>query len=407
MNYSREKIEALQEQYGLPLHIFDEKGFIDNYNNLYSAMSSLYGGYRISYSFKTNYTPYICLTAKKLGAYAEVVSDMEYSLARKIGYEDKNIIFNGPDKGIAGINAFLNGAVVNVDGLDELDGYCEAAENNPARDYKIGLRINLDIGQGFVSRFGMDEEGIKTAFQRVSKVRNLNITGLHCHISRCRSEEAWKNRTDYMLKIADCYFDEPPEYIDLGSGMFGSMAPELAKQFDGIPNYEDYARVTAGIVAEHYQGQKKPILFTEPGTTLINRFVDCITRVESIKRIKSHCFAVLNGSIHNLGETCTLKKLPVQIVPGGMTQEYYQSIDLSGYTCLEQDILLSGFEGKLAKGDYVVFENTGGYSNVLKPPFIRPGCAMIVKKPEGTYEQIKASETNEEIFKTYMFKDEG
>ena len=208
-----------------------------------------------------------------------------------------------------------------------------------------------------------------------------------------------------MLQLAERFFENAPEYIDLGSGMFGRMAPALAAQFDSIPTYEEYAQVTARIVADHYRGQQKqPILFTEPGTTLINRFVNCITRVESIKSINGHKFAVLNASIHNLGETCTLKRLPVQIIPGGSPQIDYQSIDLTGYTCLEQDVLLPSFKGKMAKGDYVVFENTGGYSNVLKPPFIQPGCVMIAEKLDGTYELIKDIETYEYIFQTYFFR---
>ncbi|MBR3241548.1 MAG: hypothetical protein IKF90_02455 [Parasporobacterium sp.] len=403
MDHSREKIEALCSRFGSPLNVFDEKGFIDNYKKLNDAMASLYGKYRISYSFKTNYTPYICGTAKRLGAYAEVVSGMEYALAKRIGYGDKNIIFNGPEKGAKGTEAFLNGCIVNADSLDELAVYCAVARENSESSFKIGLRVNLDISQGFVSRFGMDEKDLEKAFQFVSQIANIKIAGLHCHISRCRGKEAWKKRTEYMLELADRFFKDPPEYIDLGSGMFGSMATELASQFDVIPTYEEYAQATAGIVAEHYKGTDEPVLFTEPGTTLVSRYVECITRVESIKRIKDHYFAVLNGSMHNLGETCTLKRLPVKVIPGGELQEYYESIDLTGYTCLEQDVLLPGFKGRIAPGDYVVFENTGGYSTVLKPPFIRPDCAMIAERPDGEFVLIKAPETFEDIFRTFTF----
>ena len=407
MNYTRKTVESLLCQYGLPLYIFDEKGFVENYNKLYSVMSSSYGNYRIAYSYKTNYTPYICKTAKRLGAYAEVVSGMEYNLAKQIGYDDQHIIFNGPDKGLEGFEAFKCGSLINADSLDELTRYCEIAKTNPERTYKIGLRVNLDIGQNFISRFGMDEEDIATAFQIVSEIRNLKIAGLHCHISRCRSKEAWKKRTEYMLHLADSYFVQPPEYIDLGSGMFGSMAPDFAAQFDYVPTYEEYADVTAGLFATHYSGMKTiPVLFTEPGTTLINRFIECITRVDTIKKINNHFFAVLNGSIHNLGETSKLKRLPVQIIPGGEAQVNYEHIDFTGYTCLEQDVLLSSYKGVLAPGDYAIFGNVGGYSTVLKPPFIQPDCAMLAVKPNREYHLIKTAETYEDIFKTYIFEDE-
>lgn len=404
MDFTKETIESLSDRFGSPLYLFDEKAFTENYCHLFSAMSSLYEKYRIAYSFKTNYTPYICSTVKRLGAYAEVVSGMEYQLARRIGFEDRAIIFNGPDKGTEGIEAFLSGCILNADSLDELDAFCKTAEANPGSTYKIGLRVNLDIGQEFVSRFGMDEKDLETAFRIVAKVDNLEINGLHCHISRCRGLEAWKRRTEYMLRLSDCFFDAPPEYIDLGSGMFGSMAPEMAAQFDNIPSYEEYAKVTAGIFAEHYRGQSGPILFTEPGTTLVNRFVDCLARVETIKTVRDHSFAVLDCSVHNLGETCTLKRLPVKVIPGGVPQTFFEGIDLTGYTCLEQDVLLPAYHGKLAKGDTVIFGNTGGYSTVLKPPFIRPDCAMIVIQPDGEALQIKKKESYSDVFRNYFFE---
>ncbi len=405
MNASKETIKALFAQYGSPLYVFDEKGFIENYIELNTAMSSYYGKYQIAYSFKTNYTPYICSVVKKLGAYAEVVSGMEYELAKKIGYEDQQIIFNGPDKGEEGNKALLQGCILNVDNLEEFDAYCQVAKRNPDKDFKIGFRANIDVGQGFVSRFGMDEVDLGIAFETVAKISNLKIVGLHCHISRCRSKEAWQKRTRIMLELADRFFEEPPEYIDLGSGMFGSMAPVLAEQFSDVPTYEEYAQVTAGIIAEHYRENNGPILFTEPGTTLINCFVDCLTRIEAIKTIDGHCFAVLNCSEHILGETCTLKKLPITVISGGAEQEYYECIDLTGYTCLEQDVLFPAFQGNLAKGDYVVFGNVGGYSNVLKPPFIRPNCAMIAERPDSEYVLIKKAETSDDIFRTYCFED--
>ena len=79
-------------------------------------------------------------------------------------------------------------------------------------------------------------------------------------------------------------------------------------------------------------------------------------------------------------------------------------VHLESRVPLEQDVLFPAFEGKLAKGDYIVFENTGGYSNVLKPPFIRPDCAMVVRKPDGEYMIIKKPETYEDIFRNYVFE---
>ena len=52
----------------------------------------------IGYSYKTNYLPSLIKEMSNLGAYAEVVSRLEYDLALKIGVKPNKIIFNGPLK---------------------------------------------------------------------------------------------------------------------------------------------------------------------------------------------------------------------------------------------------------------------------------------------------------------------
>ena len=82
-----------------PYYMFYANEFIENYHDLDDSMKAIYPKYQIAYSFKTNYTPAVCSLVKSLGGYAEVVSDMEYSLALKIGFEPNHIVYNGPGKG--------------------------------------------------------------------------------------------------------------------------------------------------------------------------------------------------------------------------------------------------------------------------------------------------------------------
>lgn len=362
-----------------PHYVFKEKEFIDNYKRFFNTFRDIYPEYHVAYSYKTNYTPYICRLVKELGGYAEVVSLMEYDLAKKIGYDDDHIIFNGPCKEIH------PPCLLNVDSISEI---------KKTGDHKIGLRINIDVGQGFVSRFGIDEDQLDEAFDLAGD----RIIGIHCHISQARSLEAWIRRAEMMLKIADRYFGkEGPEYIDLGSGMYGMMNESLKAQFSNVPSYEEYAEAVAGLFAKHYSGKKKPLLFTEPGTTLINKYIEFVCSVESIKHIKSQTFVTLNGSKNNLGEICELKKLPLRVEHIGKDQEELKDAILMGYTCLEHDVMYKGYDGMLGVGDVITFENVGGYSLVSKPPFIRPNCEMYTE--DGKL--IKRRETAEEIFATY------
>ena len=397
------QIEILTEKYGSPMYVFNEQGFVKNYEHLVNAFKQWYDNYQIAYSFKTNYTPYIASIVERLGGFAEVVSGMEYYIAKKIGFSDHKIIFNGPNKGIEGKTAFLNGCILNIDNLEEAKTLCNTARDNPKKFFEVGIRVNIDVGQNFISRFGLDVCDIPVVFELISEIDNIEIVGLHCHISRCRGLEAWAKRAETMLDLADEYFLPVPKYIDLGSGMFGSMDTEFALQFGEVATYEEYASHVAGMFAKHYEHhERKPLLITEPGTTLINKHVDFIGRVDAIKCLRGKNIAILNCSEHNLGETCLLKELPMYIVPVG-AQKSYTDIDITGYTCLEQDVMRKNYNGKLAVGDYVVFGNVGGYSNVLKPPFIMPNCQMIAICPDGNTKVIKKAETYDDILKTYIF----
>lgn len=407
MEYTKELIEDIKCHYGLPCYIFDEMAFCENYQHLLSAMRFWYPKYEIAYSYKTNYAPKLCSIVKEMGGYAEVVSDMEYEIAEAVGYTSERVIYNGPYKGPKLESHILGNGILNIDNLEEVKRVVKFAEQNPEKTFKVGIRVNIAVGQKFISRFGIDADSndLTEAVAHLKSAKNIKLVGLHCHIGQSRSLEAWERRTVQMLALADKYIDGIPEYIDLGSGMNGDMAPEMKAQFSNVPSYEEYAEVTAKIVADHYAGMDnfdKPILFTEPGTTVDNRYMDLVAEVDSIKCIKGKQMAVLNCSFHNLGDVAGSVKLPIIVFPNGSKRGKYTDMDWVGYTCLERDVPYRGYTGELAKGDYIVFGNVGGYSNVDKPPFILPQCAMIGIK-EGAIYTIKRKETTEDILSTYVY----
>lgn len=404
-----ERAYKLLKTYGSPLYVFDEQGFIDNYQQLLFQFRRIYPKYNIAYSYKTNYTPYICQLVKKMGGFAEVVSHMEFQLARKLGYECRHIIYNGPVKGEGLYEQLREGGVVNVDNLEELYRICAFARDHQNIQCKLAFRLNIDIGQPFISRFGIDafNGDLDQAFCMAREHDNIQISGLHCHVGRSRGSEAWKNRVDVMFKLVDRYFANPPEFIDLGSGMNSVMEPELAKQFPGeIPTFEEYASLVATRFAEKYGNlpeKQQPLLLTEPGTTLISGFVSFLCTVDSIKTVRGKTFATFDASSGNMGEICLNKQLPLTVYPRGKNRILVENADFAGYTCLEHDIIYRNYTGMLGAGDVVQFRNLGSYSSVFKPPFIAPNCSMVAIKPDGTSYEIKRKETFEDIFETYTF----
>lgn len=406
MRLNKEIAEELIYKYESPLYVFHKDDFIENYNQLLNAIRKIYPKYNIAYSYKTNYTPGICKTVKELGGLAEVVSEMEYNLAKKIRYNNDEIIFNGPVKGEGLYEHLGNGGVINVDNLDELYKIKAFSNDNLNKEFKVAFRVNLDVGQGFISRFGVDATNgdLDSAIKMVLNQENLKLVGLHCHIGRSRGIDAWKKRINLMLDLVDTYFDGTPMFIDLGSGMNSIMEPELAAQFSGeIPTYEEYADVIASAMKSkygHLPYEEQPLLLTEPGTTVISGYITFLAKVVSIKNIKGKNFAVLDGSDGNIGDICRLKQLPISVYSNG---QEYKDVDFVGYTCIEHDVMYKGYSGKLAVGDIVEFRNVGSYSNVFKPPFILPNGAMIELNEKGQDKLLKRREVFDDIFHTYEF----
>jgi len=400
-------IIQLLKEYGSPLYVFHDAAFIENYEHLCKAMREYYPNYNPGYSYKTNYTPHICKLVKRLGGYAEVVSDMELWVALQCGYENSKIIYNGPCKGKMLEEHLLKGGILNIDNEAEAERVVSFAQQHPEKTFKVNIRITARIDIGFVSRFGVEagSETMDRVVALLKKQNNVKLVGLHMHVSRARYLSAWQERIDQILEAADRYIDGVPEFIDLGSGMFADMEGYLKDQFTiDVPSYEEYAKVVAGTMAKHYaDSEVKPLLVTEPGTTVVSRYMSLVTTITGIKEIAGRNIAICDCDIHEAGETAMMMKVPYTHLKTGKGQASKTPIDITGFTCLEQDILFKDFPDGVHVGDILEFRNVGGYSVVYKPPFIQPCCAMVAIKGDNTVEEIKRKETFEDIFQTFFF----
>lgn len=400
-----EEIKQLSEKVGDAFYMLDGKQFKDNFIELKSEFSKIYPDFNIAYSYKTNYTPKLCRIVDELGGFAEVVSDMEMEIALRIGVEPKKIIWNGPYKNAKKVEQLLvMGGTVNIDSAYEIDLVADIADRHPNHKLNIGIRCNFDVGDGIVSRFGFDieSEDFKKALSLLETHKNLYLIGLQCHFAT-RRLETWKPRAEGMLALID-QLGIVPEHIDLGGGLFGKMADSLKAQFDSeIPTYKQYAEAVAPTFAEHFRNsKKKPLLLIEPGSALVGDCMKFASRVVNIKEVRGKAIATLLGSIYNINPTLNKKNPPIEVYAMGERQREYKDLDFGGFTCIESDYLYRHYDGKLAKGDMVVFGNAGSYSVVLKPPFILPNFP-IIDISDGQLEMIKRGEGFDDLFHTFAF----
>lgn len=400
-------VKDISKEYGKAFYLLDTEQFALNFRELQDAFRSFYPETYIAYSYKTNYIPRLCGLVEELGGYAEVVSDMEYEIARRLGIPAHKVHFNGPVKNADAVNeVVMGGGVVNLDDYVEVGNILQLAAAHPDRTINVGIRCNFEINDGVVSRFGFDvrKPRFGEMVSRLQAVENIRVAGLHCHFAS-RRLDTWRPRADGMAALAEKLCGGTPDHIDLGGGMFGKMRDSLKRQFDTpIPTYMEYAAEAAATMEKHFGGRRgKPKLFIEPGSALVGDAMRFVARVESIKNIRGKDIATLMGSIYNINPTLNKKNPPVEVMhEEGRQAAEYRDIDFAGFTCIETDYLYRGYEGALAVGDFVAFENVGSYSVVLKPPFILPNFPVLELR-DGRVTVVKRQETFDDIFRTYVF----
>ncbi len=398
-------IISLFEKLNTSFYILDSAQFILNYNNLLNAFKKYYSNTHIAYSYKTNYTPKLCHLIDKMGGFAEIVSDMEGEIAYRIGVKPENIYFNGPYKNMNFVERLLlDGGCVNVDSLTELQQIITLSNQYKHKKFNIALRLNFDIQDGVISRFGFDvlDDDFIEAIALIKKNKNIYLKGLHSHFAS-RNISFWPNRIKGIIDIIEKYFPTNTfEFIDLGGGLFGNMKDSLKAQFDtSIPTYEEYAQSVA-IEFENYFKTKtyQPMLFIEPGSALAGDAMKFVAKVVSIKTVRNKSIATLLGSIYNINPTLNKKNPPIHVISYGKEHKEYKDLDFGGFTCIESDYLYRHYNGKLSENDLIVFDNVGSYSVVLKPPFILPNFPVI-DLSDGEVEIIKRAETFDDLFHTY------
>ncbi len=409
MSLNYEILDHMSGHLGDAFYLLDSKKFEKNFDEFLSVFTAIYPKSNIGYSYKTNYTPKLCKLIDAKGGYAEVVSEMEYDLAIKLGVNPEMIIVNGPYKTKQALEKFLlGGSIVNLDSYAEVELLKTIARSHFDKFFSIGLRCNFEINNTSISRFGFDVESdnFRTMFAEISNINNVVIDGIHCHFPD-RDLESYSYRVDKILELAQRLFSTPPKYIDIGGGFYGKMKESLKAQFSTpTVEYGAYANLIATKFSQIYQDHSdkdKPILLLEPGSAIVADTMYFVAKVIDLKEVRGRKIATSSGSKFNIGLLTSTINMPMDVYNKGDTQLPHKEIDIVGFTCIESDCLYKGYSGKMNVGDYLVFSNVGSYSIVFKPQFIMPNVPVIeYSEKMSKYEIVKRQETIDDVFSTFI-----
>lgn len=397
-------LRAVRAQFGSPVFIVSEEALRQSYRAFAAAFRSRYPDTVIAYSYKTNYVPGILRVLHQEGAYAEVVSGFELGLARSLGVQGREIVYNGPHKPLDSLQEAIGlGARINVDSLEELSDLQELARQANRR-VKIGIRVNMALNDPPWDRFGFNLESGQAldACRRVHASPSLSLAGFHLHAGTFLTQvDLYGRAVTGLLTLAKTIEARSwgvVEYLDLGGG-YASHNTLQAQLLPGeltTPGADQYAEAICRPLKAGLRGLKRrPVLILEPGRALVDDPVSLLVSVVAVKTLANGRRGVVVDGGVNLLPTAYYFRHAVhagQVVDGPP-----ESADLLGPLCMQIDVLRRDVAlPPLERGAILLIRQAGAYtiSNSMQFIYPRPPVVMV---SDGAVHLLRRGERAEDL----------
>ena len=394
---SYEQLNDMSSKFGNNFFVFYPRILVNNFENMRSAFSQFFD-FKIGYSFKTNYTPYVVKVLCELGAVPEIVSEFEFDLVKRLNLKTDMVIVNGPIKTEGLFNALqaYREGIINIESLSDLQ-----LAKRAKKEINYGIRCNFgdNLPTGKKSRFGIDVNSV--VFDQCLDYfgENNRKFGLHVHLPM-RDLKSFEARA---LKLKEVILERELklEFLNLGGGMMSPMPSGFASYFRlKKVAYLDYAKAIndiLGPIRDLFNNK----LIIEPGTALVANAFDYFSKVKEIKEISGENFAQLHGSTFDIKGGVREIRVPFDILSPELSGEAKECSRVVGYTCIENDEFI--FEGirPIQSNSIIAIRSVGSYSIQMKPPFINFSPPIVLYQ-DKKFHLIKRRETVDDILRTYL-----
>jgi diaminopimelate decarboxylase len=373
-------ISDLAAQYGAPLYLYDSQVCARQLSLLRSALPPEFTVY---YSVKANPNAAFLRFFLANGCGLEVASAGEFSRALAAGCPPDRILYAGPGKTEVELDYVLSKGIgeIHVESLLEIERI-SAISRRLGRAATIALRVNPGSeAQGGAMRmggkpapFGIDEECVDAALDRILPDPALNLSGVHL-FTGTQILDAKVLLVQYCTGIeiarrVATRLQRPLSGVDFGGGL-------------GIPYFAneqelDMAQLRLGL-AELMTSIRDDARFAgtrflvEPGRYLAGESGIYLTRVNDLKRSRGKKFVVVDGGMHqhlaasgNLGQVIK-RNYPLAVL-NKLNEPPFEPADVVGPLCtpldvLARDLLLPQVE----VGDLIGVFQSGAYARSASP----------------------------------------
>ena len=372
-------IVSVARQFGTPFYAYAPDIFRKKMASLRGTLpfAELY------YSMKANPNPSVVKTFVDAGAGIEIASGGELSIALRCGCDPARILFAGPGKRESELKAAMNAGIgeFHVESFMEIERIDTLSRLAGARS-PVSIRVNAGeaarngamVMSGESSPFGIDEERLFEAIEKVAGSPHLAFTGLHFYAgTQILDADAFAGTYSYCLDLAKDVCRGTGlrlATIDFGGG-FGIPYFEHDCELDLDSLSDSLASVFRDARASH--GLEHTRFIIEPGRYLVADGGLYAARIIDIKTSRGTAFIILDGGMHhNIAPTghfgqIIKRNFPIAIanrIQEAPVMEYH----IVGPLCTPLDTMGRNVMLPRAEiGDVVVFFQAGAYALTASP----------------------------------------
>jgi len=390
-------LSDIARQYGTPAYVYSEKALTESfmaYRQAFSGLDPL-----ICFAIKSNSNLSILQHFARLGAGFDIVSGGELARVLAAGADAAKVVFSGVGKTEPEMEAALAAGIFcfNVESVNELARLNQVA-GRMGKIAPVSLRVNPDVDaqtHPYIStglkdnKFGIAFDLALDTYIQASKLPNLKIVGIDCHIgSQLTDSTPLIDALERLLTLVDQLADAgiTLHHLDIGGGLgicYSDETPPDLKQF-------------ADALASRLAGRGLQLVM-EPGRSLVGNAGVLITRLEYLKLGDSKNFAIVDAAMNDLMRPSLYSAFHT-ILPVKQHQDVAElTVDIVGPICESGDFLGKGRQLSLQEGDLLAIMSCGAYGSTMASNYnTRTRAAEIMVSGTRT-RLIRKRETLEEL----------
>ncbi len=393
----------LAKKFDTPLYVISERRVRDNYNRLRDALAANYDRIRIYYAVKANSNLAVLRALEKAGAYLDVVSPGEVSIAFATGFTPNRIMFTGTSVRTDEIEFLINSEVtVNVDSLSQLERHLKLQIPKI-----LSFRVNPEIGAGMhshvitagkQSKFGLWEAEALKAYE-IAKKAGVESFGIQMHVgsgvldpvSFVRALERLLDTAKKVHKTVGIEF----AFIDMGGGLGVPYKPE-EKDLDLNSLSDKVLSLFKTRVEEDELGN--PVFCVEPGRYLVADAGVLLTAVNTVKITPYKKFIGVDAGFNTLVRPTMYGSYHHIVVANRLNALEEELCDVVGPICESGDALAKDRRMPFVQeGDLLAVLDAGAYGYSMSSQYnARPRAAEVLVK-EATYKLVREREKLDDL----------